>query len=589
MNKRLRRLVAMVLLCVMLLTAFPTVNVVAAGEKASSGMRVSASWPPIVQAASVLKIPAAQVLALREDILRALLAFESECNVEKYGIIYNAKVNDCLSELIKNTMPEVFQANSWMFYSNPHKGSVLTRIGFPNYLYQATAYRKMMSECEAVVEQMTQDLVSSDLSQARKALLLHDRLAVWVEYDKAATLLGNAPHIDHTMYGALCDRSAVCDGYAEAYMYLLQRVGIESYICRSNQLHHAWNIVKIDGKWYHVDVTEDDPTWDVTGRVNHKNFLISSNALYVGGHQATDYDTTPTDTKYETSNWPWQTSNTAFQYLGGRMYYIDNAKGTLGCWEGNKLYTVADVNDTWWVSANQYYPSNYARLSADERYLYYTLSKAVYRYDPITGETKRFHSPKFTNRPYHNIYGMKVEAGVLYYEVTDTPAYDAVTKRWRQERVPYSTKNVTGISIEQLPQKCEYRKGDELDTSGLRIRVQYSNKTVESLSSGFVVEGFKTTVTGEQALTVRYAGKTATFTVSVTDKTAGGNGQTLGNVDGDEKITSTDARMVLQYVVRKIGADKLDVRAADVNCDGKVDSTDARLILQLVVGKINSF
>lgn len=63
----------------------------------------------------------------------------------------------------------------------------------------------------------------------------------------------------------------------------------------------------------------------------------------------------------------------------------------------------------------------------------------------------------------------------------------------------------------------------------------------------------------------------------------------LGDVDGDTSITSTDARLVLQYYAKKIGADKLDLAAADVDGDGDITSTDARLILQYYAKKITEF
>ena len=63
-----------------------------------------------------------------------------------------------------------------------------------------------------------------------------------------------------------------------------------------------------------------------------------------------------------------------------------------------------------------------------------------------------------------------------------------------------------------------------------------------------------------------------------------------GDVDGDGRVTSTDARLVLQLSVGKIRAENLVIPAvADVDGDGKVTSTDARLILQYSVGKIEAF
>ena len=67
-------------------------------------------------------------------------------------------------------------------------------------------------------------------------------------------------------------------------------------------------------------------------------------------------------------------------------------------------------------------------------------------------------------------------------------------------------------------------------------------------------------------------------------------GDITGDVDGDGKVTSTDARLTLQLSVNKIRESDLTVpAAADADHDGKVTSTDARLILQYSVGKIKDW
>lgn len=63
----------------------------------------------------------------------------------------------------------------------------------------------------------------------------------------------------------------------------------------------------------------------------------------------------------------------------------------------------------------------------------------------------------------------------------------------------------------------------------------------------------------------------------------------LGDVNGDNKVDSTDARLTLQYAVKKIDDTKLNTAAADVDGSDTVDSTDARLILQYAVEKIDAF
>ena len=66
-------------------------------------------------------------------------------------------------------------------------------------------------------------------------------------------------------------------------------------------------------------------------------------------------------------------------------------------------------------------------------------------------------------------------------------------------------------------------------------------------------------------------------------------GTAPGDVDGDGSITSTDARLVLQYYAKKITEADLDLSAADVDGDKAITSTDARLILQKYAGKIEKF
>ena len=77
------------------------------------------------------------------------------------------------------------------------------------------------------------------------------------------------PDSSFSAYGVFVEEIAVCQGYALAYKLLCDRVGIECYMVTSDSMNHAWNIVWLDGSWYHVDATWDDPSWDMPGRVDH--------------------------------------------------------------------------------------------------------------------------------------------------------------------------------------------------------------------------------------------------------------------------------------------------------------------------------
>jgi hypothetical protein len=63
----------------------------------------------------------------------------------------------------------------------------------------------------------------------------------------------------------------------------------------------------------------------------------------------------------------------------------------------------------------------------------------------------------------------------------------------------------------------------------------------------------------------------------------------LGDADGNGKSTTNDAKLVLQYIVKIIGADDLNLKVCDVDGNGDITTNDAKLILQYIVKLINKF
>ena len=83
-----------------------------------------------------------------------------------------------------------------------------------------------------------------------KILAAHEYLRSHVSY------VGGTDYLSHTAYGALVNKEAVCEGYAKAYKQLLNAMDIPCEVVINED--HAWNEVYLDGKWYVVDVTNDD-------------------------------------------------------------------------------------------------------------------------------------------------------------------------------------------------------------------------------------------------------------------------------------------------------------------------------------------
>ena len=162
--------------------------------------------------------------------------------------------------------------------------------------------RAKYDACADAVTQLTYGIKGNDtISQVDKALLLHDRLAAWTAYDYdgyyGGTLANDSP--DYNAYGPLVNHLGVCNGYALAYNWLLEDVGIRAWYENSQTINHGWSRVELDGEPYYVDVTWDDPVIDIPGRVQHQYFLISSQKLSDTHEGATDFAFDCTSTAYE--------------------------------------------------------------------------------------------------------------------------------------------------------------------------------------------------------------------------------------------------------------------------------------------------
>ena len=140
--------------------------------------------------------------------------------------------------------------------------------------------------------------ITSSLSGSNyeKILQIHDYLIDNIAYDASEIELESS----HTLYGALIKKTAVCDGYAKAFKFVLDNIGISCIeVCglAQNSLgqveSHAWNDVLLDGKWYAVDVTWDDPILSggngkLTDELRYSYFLKGSDTFY-STHQEDGY------------------------------------------------------------------------------------------------------------------------------------------------------------------------------------------------------------------------------------------------------------------------------------------------------------
>ena len=151
-----------------------------------------------------------------------------------------------------------------------------------NEIFGRNEVDSMTSELEQKRAEIGATLVGSDYDKIIKA---HDWIVSNVEYDSS---LSNKNI--YNLYGALILKKAVCEGYAEAFKYLMDYAGIECVLVTGQATNsagstenHEWNYVKLNGIWYGIDCTWDDPiitgNGKVTNQIRYKYFLKGSKTL----------------------------------------------------------------------------------------------------------------------------------------------------------------------------------------------------------------------------------------------------------------------------------------------------------------------
>lgn len=120
------------------------------------------------------------------------------------------------------------------------------------------------------INKILTQIISPSMNVREKVKAIHDWIVSNVSYD---TTLSR-----HTSYEALTgSKTAVCQGYAMLTYKMLNKAGIPCLMISSSEMDHAWNVVNIDGQWYHLDTTFDDP---IGGRgIDYYFFLLTNEKM----------------------------------------------------------------------------------------------------------------------------------------------------------------------------------------------------------------------------------------------------------------------------------------------------------------------
>lgn len=375
---------------------------------------------------------------------------------------------------------------------------------------------EMSADLETAAKKAIATYTDPGMKSYEKVLSLHDYLILNCKYDYENSKAGTLPDSAYTAYGALVKGKAVCEGYAEAFLYLMNKVGVPCRLVKSKSMNHTWNVVQLDGKWYHVDVTYDDPLTnnrDCLGQVRHDHLLLSDRTIQEptanrkahrswvvdGGDVVADSDT------YERAF--WSNIETAICFYDGDWYYHtrDTEKEDKLVRRGGQLdgglleedeEVVVDTVPIWNI---------YARIWVAKygEYLYYTAEKEIRRLGK-DGSIRVFSLEKALGEK--SIFGFIIQDGYFIYSIYRNPSEKNIFRVAIKDAV-FTT---GGSSQVKKPKKSSLKKGDSVIKGNVKfvmlnpgkktVRVEgvaaaKKKKFVVNIPSTVVINGSKCKVT----------------------------------------------------------------------------------------------
>ena len=481
-------------------------------------------------------------------IYQQLMAKNSRINLEQFAIPFERSVGNLIYNVV-NENPDLYFVNvgSALVFGN---NTIVTYATVSYYdSYDIAAF-------DAAVEEALSALNDS-MSSLQKAIALHEYMVLNCKYDTGSPIKSKS----YNAYGALVDGVAVCQGYALAYKYLLNKAGVACYMVTSDTMNHAWNMVKTDGQYYHVDATFDDPLADRIGYVRHHYLLRSDAAMLNGDHEgwkvvyknkSAGYKAT--STAYD--NAFWDGVNSPLVIKGNDLFYISDASRAIvkrSMSSGAETVLYQDFEK--WKSIDGKYIWNYvcSGLFLIGERLYFNSPDYIYSID-LTGGNGRVETNKLSTAQGY-VYGSACIGGSVKYALHANYSFSG-------EETVSETKLLhgEGIPVNKILLDKEEVKLSVGETAGISAKVypsyvnhdgitwKSSNPSVATVENGVItaVKDGTATITASVGgvsasclVSVRYRLKKPVFTPYTPFRGDESSGEDTSTIDKGAQVTIT--------------------------------------------------
>lgn len=340
-------------------------------------------------------------LECAQTVEAALSSYSTKIDISKYRLS-----SDEFKEVyfyVALDSVDLFYVNMSVCEYDYDKYGNVTAI-YPMYSIKKEDYQTAKSKLDKAVNALLSG-VRDEWSDVEKALYVHDYIVSGCTYYAVDDYDGK------NIYEVFVDGEAVCVGYSFAYDYIMEQLGINC-ICVYNE-EHMWNMIEIDGEWYHVDLTWDDSTPDYDGQVFHEFFMISDYAIADSNyqHETWELGMNADDCSYD--GFFWHDTVSQIVYADG-LWYGCNSDGIFSySFDNGRLNTIYSFDKLWTSGKEHEITVPIARLVEHGGTIYFNSGDAVYSYNSSDRKVKKLAGIKNCSRGGYQVYDLYIEGNKL--------------------------------------------------------------------------------------------------------------------------------------------------------------------------------
>lgn len=271
-------------------------------EAAARGNETETEQATVIQPTEASLALKENEIMVRDTLAAALLDGAPMVNISAYHVT-RAQFLNIVNFVLFTEYPQITDIESYEFTMDSNSIIYGVRFHYNNSREEIQARNLQMEQAAQAVLTAT---VTAEMTEIQKIKSIHDYLVLNCAYDYIALETGITTPDIFNAYGVLIDKVAVCQGYAGAFQILMNKLKIPCVTVISDKMNHAWNMVQVNGLWYHVDATWDDPAPDIPGYVRHNAFMQSDTGLMGPGNDHYEWESagyTAIDAQYDKFDW----------------------------------------------------------------------------------------------------------------------------------------------------------------------------------------------------------------------------------------------------------------------------------------------